>query len=179
MGRGKGGAEVIGGSACWPSFCRWFPLVVPGTVLALWRARLRARGRFEVRPFLNQTLQPRLTDAVALELRKVFQRDGTYRLATRDDGDVVLTGTITTYNTLELSFNPSDVLTARDYRLLVVAQVRAYDRRNGKELWNLPFTGITEARVGTDFTSSERQALPLLAESLAKSVKSRLTEGAW
>jgi hypothetical protein len=40
-------------------------------------------------------------------------------------------------------------------------------------------TGTTLIRVTTDLTSTERQALPLLAADLAKNVTALLAEGAW
>src|SRR4051794_14443421 len=73
----------------------------------------------QVVPFSNQTLEPRLTDAVTSQLRKQLQSDGTFRLATQDEGDIVVSGTITRYQRGELSFNPGDTLTVRDFRLVM------------------------------------------------------------
>ena len=139
-----------------------------------------ARGKsVQINPFLNQTLEPRLTDAVALQLREELQRDGTYKLACHEDGDIVVSGTITRYDRLELSFEPTDVLTVTDYRLQLTAQVRAMDRSSGKVLLDQLVRGVTLVRVGTDLTSSERQALPLLAGDLARNVMTLLADGSW
>ena len=48
----------------------------------------------EVDPFINQTLQPRLTDAVTSQMRKELQRDGTYQLVSSSDADIVGSGTL-------------------------------------------------------------------------------------
>lgn len=133
----------------------------------------------QVMPFSNQTLEPRLTDAVTSQLRKQFQRDGTFRLATHDDGDIVVTGIITKYTRHELSFQPADTLTARDYRLSMTAQVTARDRITGKVIIDQEISGFTLLRVGPDLVSSERQSLPLLAGDLARNVTSRLADGSW
>jgi len=133
----------------------------------------------QVIPFDNQTLEPRLTDAVTMQLRKQLQRDGTYQLATRNDGDIVVSGLINRYNRLEVSFSSGDVLTVRDYRLELIAQVTARERSTGKVIFSQPVTGTTLIRVTSDLTSTERQAMPLLAEALAKNVTSLLAEGAW
>jgi hypothetical protein len=133
----------------------------------------------QVMPFSNQTLEPRLTDAVTSQLRKQLQHDGTFRLATRDDGDIVVTGIITKYTRHELSFQPADTLTARDYRLSMTAQVTARDRITGKVVIDQEISGFTLLRVGPDLVSSERQSLPLLAGDLAKNVTSRLADGSW
>ncbi|HWI56959.1 MAG TPA: LPS assembly lipoprotein LptE, partial [Bacillota bacterium] len=117
----------------------------------------------QVVPFSNQTLEPRLTDPVTAQLRKQLQRDGTFELATHGNGDIVVSGYLIRYDRLELTFAPFDILTVRDYRLTLTAQVVARDRTTGKEILNQPVTGYTLIRVGSDLTSSERQAMPLLA----------------
>lgn len=134
----------------------------------------------QVNPFLNQTMEPRLTDAVALGLRKEFQRDGTYQLASHDDGDIIVNGTLVRYERLELSFEPNDVLTVRDYRLRLRALVTASNRSSGAVLFtNQEVMGTTMIRVGNDLDSSERQAMPLLASDLAKNIKALLVDGTW
>lgn len=133
----------------------------------------------EVMPFSNQTLEPRLTDAVTAQLRKQLQHDGTFRLATHGDADIVVTGIITKYNRHELSFQPADTLTARDYRLSMTAQVTARERISGKVVIDQEITGYTLLRVGPDLVSAERQGLPLLANDLAENITSRLADGSW
>ncbi|SRR6266704_1176314 len=133
----------------------------------------------QINPFVNQTLEPRLTDAVTSQLRKRLQQDGTYRLATHGDGDIIVSGAITNFMRHELTFARTDTLTARDYRLSLTAQVTALDRSSGKVILDAPVSGYTMIRVGDDLTSTERQALPLLAADLAKNVATLLVEGTW
>ena len=133
----------------------------------------------QINPFANHTLEPRLGDAVTVQLRKQLQRDGTFQLASHNDGDIVVSGAVTRYFRYEVSFSSGDVLTVRDYRLELRAQVTARDRSTGKVLLDQPVTGYTLIRVTTDLVSTERQALPLLAADLAKNVTALLAEGAW
>ena len=133
----------------------------------------------QINPFDNQTLEPRLTDAVTSQLRKELQRDGTYQLATRNDGDIVVAGSIKSYQRFEVSFSSGDILTVRDFRLELGAQVTARDRSTGKVILDQMVKGTTLIRVTNDLTSSERQALPLLAADLAKNVTALLAEGSW
>jgi hypothetical protein len=133
----------------------------------------------QVNPFTNQTLEPRLGEELTSQLRRQVQRDGTYRLASHDDGNVVVSGSVNRYQRHEISLSPSDTLTVRDYRLEMRAQVTAYDRGSGKVILNQPVSGFTLIRVTTNLTSTERQALPLLAADLAKNVIALLAEGAW
>ena len=133
----------------------------------------------QINPFSNRTLEPRLTDDVTWQLRKQVQRDGTYRLASGNDGDIVVSGVITNYGRQELSFVRRDILIVRDYRLSLTALVTARDQATGKVLLDQPVTGSTLVRVGSDLPNAMRQALPLLAADLAKNVTALLVEGSW
>ena len=133
----------------------------------------------EIVPFNNQTLQPRLGDAVTQALRERMQTDGTYHLDTHGGGDVVVSGVITSYNRVGLSYLNSDVTTAQSYRINITAHVVVRERATGKELLNKNVTGYTLVTVGSDLASAERQASPLLAEDLARNITELITEGAW
>ena len=86
---------------------------------------------------------------------------------------------ITHYRLQDVSFVPTDIVTVRDYRLSLTAQVTARERGTGKVILDQPVTGYTLIRVGTDLTSTERQALPLLAGDLARNVATLLVDGSW
>ena len=133
----------------------------------------------EILPFNNQTLQPRLGDAVTQALRERLQTDGTYHVATHGEGDIVVTGVITRYQRRGLSYLNNDVTTTDNYRVNVTVHVVARERATGKVLLDKNVTGYTLVRVGTDLADAERQAEPLLAEDLARSITELLTEGAW
>jgi hypothetical protein len=133
----------------------------------------------QVTPFASKAIEPRLSDAVTSSLRKTIQKDGTYRLNTSDAGDIVLTGTIEAYNRQQLSYQPHDILTPRDYRVFIIAHVIAKERGSGKTLLDQQVSGKTTVRVGNDLTSAERQALPLAAEDLARSITALLADGTW
>ena len=67
----------------------------------------------------------------------------------------------------------------RDYRIELTAQVTARERSTGKVILDQPVTGKTLIRVTSDLSSSERQALPLLAADLARKAVELLSEGGW
>ena len=141
---------------------------------------MAARERsIQVVPFVNKTLEPRLTDAVTFQMHKQLQRDGTFELATHDPGDIVVSGTLTDYQRTALSFAPSDTLTPKDFRLSLTAQVKAVERNSGKVLLDKKVTGFTLINVGADLSNSERQGLPLLATDLAKNITALLVDGTW
>jgi hypothetical protein len=140
---------------------------------------LGARDKtIQVEPFSNQTLEPHLTDEVTFQVRKQLDRNGTYRLATSDPGDIVVTGVITRYIREALSFQPNN-LTVLDYRISVFAHVTARERASGKVILNQDVIGSTLVRVGNDMVSAERQGLPLLAADLGERLAALLGEGSW
>ena len=132
-----------------------------------------------VTPFVNLTMEPRLGDEVTQQVRKQLQRDATFKLASKADADIVVSGVITRYQRYDISFAPNDVLTVRDFRLVITAQVTARDRSTGAVLLDQPVSGNTLVRVGSDLTSAERQALPLLASDLAYHTTMLLIDGTW
>lgn len=133
----------------------------------------------QITPFINETLQPRLTDYLTSQLRKELQKEGTYRLVTHGDADVILSGRMTRYESAEVTLSSTDILTVRDFRLVLTAQVTARERSTGRVILDQPVSGSTLIRVGPDLSSAERQAMPLLAGDLAKNVTALLAEGKW
>ena len=138
------------------------------------------RGKtVQVNFFGNKTLEPRLVEAVNHALRKSLQQDGTYKLNTRGDGDIIVNGAILRYERQGVSFQPKDILTVRDYQVTLMVKVTATERATGKVVLDREVTGRTTVRVGSDLPSAERQALPLLADDLARNATTLLTEGTW
>ncbi len=133
----------------------------------------------QVNLFRNPTLEPRLLEALSSALRKNLQQDGSYRLNTSGEGDVVVNGTITAFERDGVSYQPSDILTVRDYTLTLRAKITARERASGKVLVDREVRGSTTVRVGADLASAERQALPILADDLAKKATILLVNGAW
>lgn len=135
----------------------------------------------QVNVFHNKVLEePRLGEALTAALRKQLQQDGTFKVDTRNEGDVVVNGTIVKYDRAGLSYQPQDILTPRDYRVTMWALVDARDRTTGKMLLNQRrIRGHTTVRVGNDLTTAERQSIPLVAEDLARNITALLADGEW
>lgn len=132
----------------------------------------------QILPFNNQTLEPRLGDAVTQAVREQVQTDGTFHLA-NDEGDIVVSGIITDYSRSGLSYLGSDVLTANNYQVAMSAHVVIRERATGKVLLDKDVKGYTLVHVGSDLQDAERQAMPLLAEDFARKVTQMLAEGTW
>jgi hypothetical protein len=129
--------------------------------------------------FHNTTIEPRLVEAVNHSLRRHLQQDGTFRLVSTRNADVVVRGTIEKYDRLPRAFLRSDIASVQEYEILLVARVTAIDRLNGRALVDRSLGGRTTLLVGTDLVSAERQALPWLADDFARNVTTALAEGSW
>lgn len=133
----------------------------------------------QINLFGNQTQEPRLAEPIANAIRKHVQQDGTFQLATHGTADVIVDGTLVGYQRDPLSFNPSDIVTTRDYEARLTAKVRAVDRTTGRVLFDRELIGKTLIAGQADRPSAERQAVPLLAEDLARNITSLLVDGRW
>ena len=133
----------------------------------------------EVRSFVNKTKEPRVTEYLANSLRKQLQQDGSFRLETFGHGDIMVTGEIMRFTRSGLSYTTNDVLTPQEYTLALEAHVVAINVNTGKTNLNKQVLGQTYIRIGNDQSSAERQAIPLLAEDLARNAVSLLVDGDW
>ena len=133
----------------------------------------------QINPFANKTIEPRLNENLMISLRKNLMQDGTFRVDTHDEGDIILSGTITAYDRSEISVQPNDVLTVLDYRISMTVQMTARERIGGKVLFDKPVSGSISLRAGSDLNSAERQAIPQLTDNLAKHATAKLVDGSW
>lgn len=133
----------------------------------------------EIRPFVNRTLEPRISEYVSLAIRREIQKDGTFALETHGPGDIIVTGEIVGFERSELSYRATDVVTPQDYNLRLTAKIVAIDRSTGKTNLDRLVTGRTSIRVGNDLSNVERQAIPMLAADLAVNAVSALANPAW
>jgi hypothetical protein len=128
---------------------------------------------------VNGTDEPQLSTTVSHALRARIQQDGTFRLSTHGDADVVVSIALNKYQRMALTFQPNDVISVRDYDVFLVARVEAVERSSGKKLIDQEIRGRTTIRSNPDLGSAERESAPLLADSLARNIISLLAEGSW
>src|SRR5262249_39663356 len=102
----------------------------------------------QVNSFVNQTIEPRLSDAINHSLRNSLQKDGTYSLDTHNEGDIIVSGAIVKYDRIQLQLQSTDTLTPTQYQLIITAQVTARERLSGKVLLNRRVSGQSTLFVG-------------------------------
>jgi hypothetical protein len=163
----------------WISLCGLLLCSCAGYRLGPTNSEIAGAKSIQLNLFRNETFEPRLTEAVGTALRRTMQQDATYKLSTRGDADIVVNGVITEYHRSGVSYEPRDVITPRDFQLTVIARVTAVDRNTGRSVVDREVMARTTMRSGPDLASAERQAVPLLAQDLARNVTSLLVDGAW
>jgi hypothetical protein len=63
--------------------------------------------------------------------------------------------------------------------LQLIVKISARERATGKVLVDREVMGTTSIRVGADLASAERQAIPMLADDLARRATSLIVDGTW
>lgn len=129
--------------------------------------------------FQNETLMPQLEAQVTNAVIKRFQSDGMLEIRATDHADVVVTGSIVNYERVALRSLKLDTGTTREYRVRITAEISAKESGSGKPvIEKQKFVGTAETFIGEDQQSAEFQALPLVADDLARQIVHALTE-AW
>jgi len=128
--------------------------------------------------FKNHTVKPQLEAQITNAIIKRLQTDGSLLVKSTDDADIVLTGEITRYDRQMLRGQRIDTTVPTELRLTIEARIEAHDRVTGKEILKPTLvSGYADTFLGSDQQSAELQALPLIAEDLAKRAVSLLVEG--
>ena len=129
--------------------------------------------------FRNETLEPRLVVAVNRALKRNLQQDGTFELETSGNADLLVTGELTDFLRGGLSYTPGDILTVQDYHLQLTARIKVTDRVTGEVILDRIITGSSIVRVGSDLSAGQRQAVPLIADQLARQATDLIVDGDW
>ena len=127
--------------------------------------------------FRNETLRPQLEAQISNAIIQRLQQDGSLQIESQPRADVVLIGTISRYDRVALRSLRSDTGVPREYRLSITVRVEARDRRTGETVLKpTEVEGTSDVLIGEDQQSAEDQALPLLADDIAKRVAGLLVE---
>jgi hypothetical protein len=127
--------------------------------------------------FKNKSLHPQLEAQITNAIIKRLQADGTLRVESQDDADVVVSGTVVGYDRRFLRSSRDNTNVAREYRIIITAEIEARNRRTGQVVVKLTtIKGAADTFIGSDLQSAEFQVLPLVADDLARQVVSLLVE---
>ncbi len=129
--------------------------------------------------FENASGHPFVEAAATQAVLSEFRRDGTLRIAERENAAFEVTGRITGCNLRAMHFDHDHPSLAVEYRLTLTADIKVYERATGKVVANLSqVTGDDIFRTQSDLPSTERDAIPRAAARMAKTIVSE-TLMAW
>ena len=140
---------------------------------------LKDSDSIQIKPIQNNTQEPGLGEALSFALRQQIQRDGAFALETQNRGDILLEATVTSVTRNKLTLDPQDVLTIRDFEILVTAQFKATRQPGGEALMQKEITGKTNSRAASDLTEAERRVLPLVMQDMAQKAIDQLSTPDW
>jgi hypothetical protein len=90
---------------------------------------------------------------------------------------VVLDGAVIHYERTALRMLRNDTNVPREYEITITVRVEARDRRTGEVVLKpTEVSGKSDVFIGTDQQSAELQALPLIADDVARKVVGLLVE---
>ncbi len=140
-------------------------------------AYLRQIHSIAVPTFRNTTLVPRIEALVTGTVVKQFQQDGTFRIASEEGADAILKGEIVGVGRSPARSVRGNVLATTEFNLALRVRYTLVGRDGKTMAGPSEVAGMTSFFVGEDVNTDERQALPLAAEEMAKSLVSQLSEG--
>ncbi len=127
--------------------------------------------------FRNTTLQPQIEAQISNAIIRRIQQDGSLRIEPESRADVVLKGSITKYNRESLRSLRTDTGVPREFEITITVRVEVTDRRTGETVLRLTeVEGKSDVFIGENQQSAEEQALPLVADDIAKRVTGLLVE---
>ena len=129
---------------------------------------------------VNETDETAVPGPVTNAILQEIDREGTFRHARKDEADAILEVTVKKIERSPIQQSVQQYLTTLQYQLILSLEYRVYSMKDKKEV--IPKTmvsGYTTFFVQGDQTESQRQALPLAAQSAAQNLVTALANRGW
>ena len=128
----------------------------------------------------NETDETAVPGPVTNAILQEIDRDGTFRHARKDECDAILEVTVKKIERSAIRQSTEQFLTSLQFQLLLTLEYRLYDVKEKKEVFPKTLViGTTTFFVQGDQTESQRQALPLAAQSAAQNLVNALSNRGW
>lgn len=127
----------------------------------------------------NNTEEPLLENEMTRAILSQIQRDGSLKIATKENADAILYVTLDYYTINPLAYDGNNRSRPNEYRLILGARIEMVRNDNGKVLTrNSSLRGRNDFPLTGDLTSAKQNGLPGAAEDLARYIVAAITE-AW
>jgi hypothetical protein len=141
-------------------------------------AVLRDVNKITVPMFRNDTLHPRAEALATSAATDAVVRDGTFRIATLDQADAILEGTVRTIDYTPLRSTRLDTLRPEELQNTVTLTWTLKDARDpSKVLASGSSVGNSRFFVDSNLQTSRNNALPDALERASEAMVSRLANG--
>lgn len=129
--------------------------------------------------FENRTVEPNIEQKITTAVRRQFQHDGQLKIvSSENDADIVLKGTLTSYDVDSLLRDKNNPNATRRYRATISCALDARERETGKAIVAQTVTGNTTFPAAGDTVTARRNALNDVSRSLSLEVVDAVI-GAW
>lgn len=129
---------------------------------------------------INETDETAVPGPVTNAILQEIDRDGTFRHARKDEADAILEVTVKRIERSPIQQSVEQYLTTLQYQLTILLEYRVYSMKDKKEaIPKTTISGYTTFFVQGDQTESQRQALPLAAQSAAQNLVTALSNRGW
>jgi hypothetical protein len=127
--------------------------------------------------FINETREPQLEARATQATIQEFQRDGTLRVAARENADLVIDVKLTGLTLQPLRYQRDKALAVQEYRMVIAASI-VLTRQGNKPVIMLEKKVIGEATfvLTGDMSSSKQTALPDATRDLAHKIVQETVE---
>ena len=130
--------------------------------------------------FRNESDVVELGAIATRQTLREFQREGTFKIAPREDAALEVQAVIKGAPVGPLNYKRSQSMRAYEYRYSMVAEVSLVDRRNGKVLFDgKSYRAETTFLSDTDVVTTRRDAAGRLAEDLARQIVDDVVGFGW
>jgi TolB-like protein len=165
---------------------RWTPLAAAALMLLagcasyhLGSAIPPEKRSIAVPVFVNGSGQPEVEVLATQAVLSEFRRDGTLRVADREEAALELVGRITSCAIAPMRHDRDHPYLSVEYRMVLTARIQLIERATGRVVANLEsVTGDDIFRTQSDLPSTKRDALPRASARLARNIV-RETLAAW
>ena len=151
--------------SCVAVFCA-LALALSGCVGYAWRSSVPQEKRSVfVGVFKNKSDITGVGNAVARQVAREFQREGTYRLSARDSAALEIQGTVDSVSSSLVALNRQTGHLHREYRMKGVARVSFIDRKAGRILVDdRVYNAYATFLNASDMITSKKDASERLAD---------------
>lgn len=146
--------------------------VFAGCVNYSWKSEVpEDRRTVFVGVFRNKSEVTTLGSALARQVAREFQREGTFGLSTLDAAALEVQGVVLGASSKMVAFDRESSVNRREHRFEAEAMVSFIDKKSGRVLVdNRKYKAVTSFLNGSDLASSQKDASERLAEDFARQI---------